>query len=155
MFYALQYRIPYWLSSSFFPTEQVITFIGALIWWKAMICSGSGVLSSLRLLSFKLRNMNDKILIGFFLCSSINTQFKRDLEPAEAHIKDSLYGNSHKLRSTSRTHGVWKCWMLVTCFLGVSYLACEHKVGIHGHSCAIGDKIGDGFHDIPRVLPPG
>lgn len=37
----------------------------------------------------------------------------------------------------------------------VSYLACEHKVGVHGHCGAVGDEVGDGLHDIPGVLPPG
>lgn len=37
----------------------------------------------------------------------------------------------------------------------ISYLAGEHKVGIHGHGCAISDEVGNGLHDIPGVLPPG
>lgn len=36
-----------------------------------------------------------------------------------------------------------------------SYLACEHKICIHGHGCAICDEIGDRLHDIPGILPPG
>lgn len=35
------------------------------------------------------------------------------------------------------------------------YLAREHKVGVHGHGCAVSDEVGDRLHDIPGVLPPG
>lgn len=37
----------------------------------------------------------------------------------------------------------------------VSHLACKHEVGVHGHGCAISNKVGNGLHDIPGVLPPG
>lgn len=37
----------------------------------------------------------------------------------------------------------------------VPYLACQHKVGVHGHGRAISDEVRDGLHDIPGVLPPG
>lgn len=39
--------------------------------------------------------------------------------------------------------------------LVVSYLACEQIVGVYAHGCAVSDKVGDGLHDIPGVLPPG
>lgn len=40
-------------------------------------------------------------------------------------------------------------------FCGSSYLAREHKVGVHGHGRAVRDEVGDGLHDVPGVLPPG
>lgn len=45
--------------------------------------------------------------------------------------------------------------MYLLVYDSLSYLACKHKVGIHGHGCAISDKVGDRLHDIPGVFPPG
>lgn len=37
----------------------------------------------------------------------------------------------------------------------VSYLLGQYVVCVGGHGSAVGDKVRDRLHDVPRVLPPG
>lgn len=36
-----------------------------------------------------------------------------------------------------------------------SYLASHYEISVHCHGTTIGDEIGDWFHNVPRILPPG
>ena len=35
------------------------------------------------------------------------------------------------------------------------YLSCDNEVGKHHHGGPKGEEVGDWFHDIPRIFPPG